>query len=79
MIAACLGIALLAALLAYREYTRASELKAAREERRELYQRIQAPEIAVAEAIEQPYEGASYVPIDDDKAFQAELERIQDG
>ena len=79
MIPAAIAIVALALLLAYREYTRARELQAAAEERKELYQRIQAPEIAVAEAIDQPYEGLGYVPIDDDKAFQAELERIEDG
>ena len=78
MIPAAIAIVALALLLAYREYTRASELKAAREERRELYQRIQAPEIAVAEAIDQPYEGLGYVPIDDDKQFQAEMERLSE-
>ena len=72
MIPAAIAIVALALLLAYREYAGAQE-------RRELYQRIQAPEIAVAEAIDQPYEGLGYVPIDDDKAFQAELERIEDG
>ena len=78
MIPAAIAIVALALLLAYREYTRARELQAAAEERRELYQRIQAPEIAVAEAVEQPYDGASYVPIDDDKQFQAEMERLSE-
>jgi hypothetical protein len=75
-----LGLTLiLTALLAFREWQHQRELDAVREERRELYQRIQAPDIAVAEAIEQPYEGLGYVPIDDDKQFQAEMERLQDG
>ena len=69
---------ILSLILLYREWTRSKELQAAAEERKELYQRIQAPEIAVAEAIDQPYEGLGYVPIDDDKQFQAEMERLSE-
>ena len=79
MIPAAIAIVALAALLAYREWVHANERKEHKAERQELYQRIQAPEIAIAEAIEQPYEGLGYVPIDDDKQFQAEMERIEDG
>jgi hypothetical protein len=79
VIAAAIAIVALAALLAYREWTRARELQAAAEERKELYQRIQAPDIAVADATEQPFDGLPYVGIEDDKGFQAELERIEDG
>ena len=48
------------------------ERRAAAEERRELYQRIQAPEVAVAEAHRErrgPYKRRQPVGADDDAAF----------
>ena len=78
MISALVAIVALSALLAYREWLHAQERKHATEERATLLNRIQAPEIAVAEAIDQPYEGLGYVPIDDDKQFQAEMERLSE-
>jgi FtsZ-interacting cell division protein ZipA len=54
----------------------AAERVAAAEERRELYQRIQAPEIAVHDAQlearrERPYKRRQPIGADDDKAFAA--------
>lgn len=52
----------------------AQERAAHAEERRELYQRIQAPEIAVSEAVRRergPYQRRKPIAADDDAAFQA--------
>lgn len=71
----------LVALLAYREWgaardrrEAAAERAEAAKERRELYQRIQAPEIAVAEAHRErrgPYVPRKPIGPDDDAAYAA--------
>lgn len=79
----------LVALLAYREWgarrdreafeRRMAEQRAeALEERRELYQRIQAPEIAVADAHRErrgPYVRRQPIAADDDAAFARQREQ----
>ena len=72
MIAACLAIVVLAALLAYREYVHAQERKAYIAERSELAQRIQAPQMAVME-----HHGAPpnlSINFDDDEQYWAAQE-----
>lgn len=84
--AACL---ILIALLVYRdmlweqrirklELERAQERRAAAEERKELYQRIQAPEIAVADAHRErrgPYVRRQPIAADDDAAYARQREQ----
>lgn len=80
MIAACLAIAALAALLAYREYAHAQERKdfaaerlAYISERENLSQRIQAPQAAVVEHALENYDPPKPIPFDDDAAFWASV------
>ena len=52
------------------------EREAWRSERKELNQRIQAPEVAVRESWEPTREGRQYVPFDDDDAFKEARENL---
>ena len=47
----------------------------AAQERKELYQRIQAPEVAVAQTMER-IDGLGFVPFDDDGAYWANREEL---
>jgi len=72
----------LVALLAYREFSAARDRREAATERRELYQRIQAPETAVLEHVrsERP-ERRKPRPIaaDDDAAFMEKRKEVAGG